>query len=113
MKKKTGPMPSGPRRTDPNDNPDNPTRIVSTGDHSVGVIRHDELGQPRWTWITEIDSPRDTSETFNYLKALDTDMLSVADEPGATANPIDKEAGYDPYNTSRARLARRRGGRRS
>lgn len=113
MKKRTGDLPSGPRRTDSKnrDKPDVATRLVATGKHSVGVIRHDELGQPRWAWVTEIDPPRDTSDTFDYLKALDTDMLSVADEPGATA-PVRKDAGYDPYNKPRASLKPRERRRR-
>lgn len=76
--------------------------LVAAGDASAGTIGYDDLGQPRWTWVTEVahDSGRLTDEdTFDYLKALSNDALEIADETDASsAQPSD---GYDPYDTAR------------
>src|SRR5690606_14251902 len=53
-------------------------RIVSVGEHSLGTIGEDDLGQRRWMWATELGPTRDTGQTFNYLKALDVEGLSIA-----------------------------------
>ena len=74
------------------------------------MIGQDELGQPRWTWITELGAPRDTADTFNYLEALDIDGLSIVDEPfgPAAAARGSKDTGYDPYDTAAASFVRRK-----
>jgi len=62
------------------------------------MIGEDDLGQRRWMWATEIGPTRDTGETFDYLKALDVDGLSIADEIGKTR--ASKSLGYNPYDTA-------------
>ncbi|HEX7080949.1 MAG TPA: hypothetical protein VF329_08050 [Gammaproteobacteria bacterium] len=84
--------------------------VVSARDNPMGTIGVDDLGQPRWTWITELEESTGderTEDTFDYLKALDNTALTVADEPGATGRDrrrASKENGYDPYDTSRIKI---------
>lgn len=111
MNRRTGETPTGRHRaicsrSDDNGDPE-PNRIVAAGEHSSGVISYDDLGQPRWTWVTELGETRDTGDTFNYLKALDTDVLSIADDPGASSRAVRKEAGYNPYDTAAVSSRRR------
>jgi len=73
-------------------------RIVSVGEHSLGTIGEDDLGQRRWMWATELGPTRDTGQTFNYLKALDVEGLSIADETGKTR--AGTAVGYNPYDTA-------------
>jgi hypothetical protein len=79
--------------------------VVAATDDSVGGIGFDELGQPRWTWITEHDgSARLTNDdTFDYLKALDNDSLTLQDDPDTAPDgqKLSKQSGYDPYDTAR------------
>ena len=74
-------------------------RIVSASEN--GRVDHDERGQARWKWSTEEGSvkPSDTG-TFNMLKALDNEALSLA-ERGQPLGPIaiDKIDGYNPSDT--------------
>jgi len=80
--------------------------LVAAGDHSAGTIGYDDLGQPRWTWITELDggAGEASEDTFDYLKALDNNALAVEDEPGAGEHGGTKESGYDPYDTARIKV---------
>lgn len=87
--------------------------VVSAHDSSAGGIDFDELGQPRWRWVTEHPGAGSltTEDTFNYLKALDSDALSLSDDAGAAGgNP--PESGYDPYDTARIDVRGRFGRRR-
>lgn len=80
-------------------------RVVSAGDSSVGAIGFDDLGQPRWTWITEIDgSTTDQEDTFDYLKALDNDSLAIEDGGRAGEDQTSPGSGYNPYDTARMKI---------
>ena len=80
--------------------------LVAAGESSVGTIGYDDLGQPRWTWITELAGSGEAAaeDTFDYIKALDNSTLAVADEPGAREQGGKKESGYDPYDTARIKI---------
>jgi len=75
------------------------------------MIGQDELGHARWTWITELGAPRDTAETFGYLKALEIEGLTLVDDSPAATARASKATGYDPYDTAAAFFATQRRGR--
>jgi hypothetical protein len=91
------------RLTLPHDSDAAENRIIAAGDNSVGGIDFDDLGHARWKWVTEGDTGTDPGDdTFDYLKALDNSSLTIAGEPGATAEkPTAGSAGdgYNPYDT--------------
>ena len=80
--------------------------LVAAGDTSAGTIGYDDLGQPRWTWVTELDggAGEAAEDTFDYLKALDNNALAVEDEPSGGDHGGTKESGYDPYDTARIKV---------
>lgn len=100
----------------PADLEENDPTIVSAADRSAGGIGYDELGQPRWTWVTEAGSTSGLAneDTFDYLKALDNDSLAL-EEPDDAPGRVPKESGYDPYDTAQldVRSFRNRLNRRS
>lgn len=82
--------------------PPHDIRVVTVADADSGEIDFDDLGQARWKWITEMELANASSadSTFDYLKALDNDALSLADEDaGSAGEPTD--TGYNPYDTVR------------
>lgn len=90
--------------------------VVSARDGSAGAIGFDDLGQPRWTWITELGASTALTpdDTFDYLKALDNETLELADDSGVQPAPGDDappKSGYDPYDTARINLKGRFGRR--
>lgn len=88
-------------------------RLAAVTEDSAGTISFDDLGQPRWAWITERGSggQRSLEDTFDYLKALDVGELEIADEPPSERRRASKETGYNPYDTQRAKLPRKPRGR--
>src|SRR5690606_34398135 len=88
-----------------------PAGVVAAGEHSAGFVTYDDLGRPRWSWADELDPETNETDPDDVRKALETDALSLADEPGAAPlRRADKEKGYDPYDTARIndRFRRRR-----
>jgi hypothetical protein len=70
-----------------------------TGEFATGSIDHDDRGQARWKWNSESTPTGDTERTFDLLKALTNDALSIegaAEEPAAE-EPT-RQSGYNPYN---------------
>jgi hypothetical protein len=80
-----------------------PASIVS---NSSGSVAFDDLGQPRWRWVTEQCGPNDSLDsTFDYLKALDNTALTIQHEdPPAKGTELRKESGYNPYDTVRLKI---------
>lgn len=118
MNKKRSERPGRPSSVEPKRRPEpqphraprtgkEPRHVVASGEKSVGTITHDDLGQARWTWATELGSgtARDIDDTFDLLKALDNDDLQLADEAGANVSePAEKpDGGYNPYDTAQIR----------
>jgi hypothetical protein len=70
-----------------------------TGEFSTGTIDHDERGQARWKFKTEATPSGDIERTFDLLKALNNDALSIegAQEPAAETKPK-RKSGYNPYD---------------
>ncbi len=75
-------------------------RVVSASENGIGAVDHDERGRAKWKWSTEASTPAaaDTG-TFDLLKALDNDSLSLSQEvPALESTAVDHAAGYNPYN---------------
>lgn len=98
MKRKTATSRSAPRADAAS--PAEPSGLVSAGESSAGFLGYDDLGQPKWTWMTELDPGLDPADADDVLSALDSG-LSLADEPGG------QETGYDPYDTARIKVGDR------
>lgn len=73
--------------------------MVASSEHSAGFVGFDDLGRPRWSWLDELDPTSDDAYPDDVLKVLDTDALSLVDEPGAR-----RDEGYDPYDTARIKV---------
>lgn len=76
------------------------TRVVSARENGKGSVDHDERGRAKWKWSTEASEPAtaDTG-TFDLLKALDNDSLSLSQElPALDTTTVDKKSGYNPYD---------------
>lgn len=78
--------------------------LVAAGDHSNGFLGYDDLGRPCWSWIDDFDRVADEARAEDLLRALDTDSLSLADEPVRRGG---KENGYNPYDTARIKVGDR------
>ena len=85
-----------------------PSKVVAAGDHSAGFVTYDDLGRPRWSWASELDPASEEADAEAVRKALDTDALSLAEEPGAApARRTGGDGGYDPYDTVRIKVGDR------
>jgi len=73
--------------------------FVSTRHDTTGVIEHDERGQARWKWIPETTPAGDADGTFDELRALTNDRLTLEDSPSKESAPT-PQSGYNPYDTN-------------
>src|SRR5262245_36594824 len=73
--------------------------VVATSGDSVGAIEHDDRGEARWKWVTETPGALASEKTFDHLKSLSNDALSLEDGP-ALAEPEkpSRKTGYNPYD---------------
>ncbi len=71
--------------------------IDYTGEFSKGTVDHDDRGQARWKWNTESTPSGDADRTFDLLKALTNDALSIE---GSVDEPVEppRQSGYNPYD---------------
>lgn len=74
-------------------------RVTLSNDESTGGVQHDERGQARWTWASEQFAHEAADRTFDQLKALDNDSLSLLEAPGPGKAKPAPGGGYNPYNT--------------
>jgi hypothetical protein len=86
---------SGRRRTDKPAASD--ADVTLTNAHSAGGIQHDDRGEARWTWATE--QPHALDRTFDELKALDNETLTLLESEPVVARPR-PGSGYNPYDTT-------------
>src|SRR5688500_12734741 len=56
-------------------------RVTLTNERSKGAIEHDDRGDARWVFATEKQAHDSTADTFNELKALDNEALTLVDQP--------------------------------
>lgn len=74
-------------------------RVVSASENGKGTVDHDDRGRARWKWATEASSAATDTGTFDLIKALDNDALSVTDEhPAADPARANLDTGYNPYD---------------
>jgi len=75
--------------------------VVSAGENSSGRIDRDDRGQARWKWITEEGAATASYEgTFDHLRALTNDALSIEADPEEAKEPEPvRVVGYNPYDT--------------
>jgi hypothetical protein len=70
-----------------------------TGEFATGTVDHDDRGQARWKWNTESTPSGDTERTFDLLKALTNDALSLDGSVEQKAEePPPRQSGYNPYD---------------
>ena len=75
--------------------------VVPASESEIGGVEHDERGHARWTWNADLAASADpTAETFNYLKALDTD-LEIANSQKVRVLQESMKTGMNPYDTGR------------
>jgi hypothetical protein len=69
-----------------------------TGEYASGTVDHDDRGQARWKWNTESTPAGEIDRTFDLLKALNNDALSIeiTVEEKRAKPPL--TSGYDPYD---------------
>jgi hypothetical protein len=70
-----------------------------TGEFATGTVDHDDRGQARWKWNTETTPAGETDRTFDLLKALTNDALSIEGSPAEPpAKEPPRQSGYNPYD---------------
>jgi hypothetical protein len=74
-------------------------QVVSASENGIGAVDHDERGHAKWKWSTEASAPSGTDTgTFDLLKALDNDSLTLSQEvPALDPTAVDTHGGYNPY----------------
>ena len=74
-------------------------QVVSASENGKGVVDHDERGHAKWKWSTEVTAPSGTDTgTFDLLKSLDNDSLTLSQEvPALDPATVDTHGGYNPY----------------
>ena len=70
--------------------------MALTNERSAGAVYHDERGEAHWGWATEQQA---LDRTFDELKALDNDALSLLDSEPAPRRPR-AGGGYKPYDAA-------------
>jgi hypothetical protein len=69
-----------------------------TGEFATGTVDHDDRGQARWKWNTESTPTGDTERTFDLLKALTNDALSIEGSAETKPEEPKRQSGYNPYD---------------
>jgi hypothetical protein len=85
---------SGRRRTD---KPTTDPAATLTNEGSAGKVQHDERGEARWAWSTAQNDALD--RTFDELKALDNEALTLLESEPVAARPRNS-GGYNPYDAA-------------
>ena len=71
-----------------------------TGEFASGVIDHDDRGQARWKFNSESTPVGETERTFDLLKALNNDALTIEGSPQPDPAKPARQSGYNPYDVS-------------
>jgi len=88
----------GRRRSDKQAAADKP---VLTNERSVGGIKHDDRGDARWVFPPEKQAQELLERTFDELKALDNESLSLLEQSPTQSRPP-PGGGYNPYDVTAA-----------
>jgi hypothetical protein len=75
-------------------------RVTSTNERSKGAIEHDDRGDARWVFSTDQQAHDSAAETFNELKALDNEALTLVDQPDPAQPRPPPGGGYNPYDVT-------------
>jgi hypothetical protein len=86
----------GRRRTDKSAKSDDP--ITLTNERSTGTIEHDDRGDARWVWATEQQAQESAEKTFDELKALDNEALTLLEQSDPSRAKPPPGGGYNPYD---------------
>jgi hypothetical protein len=88
----------GRRSSDKGARDDKPTL---TNERSTGTIEHDERGDARWVWPSEQQAHESIEKTFDELKALDNETLTLLEQSAPSNGKPPPGGGYNPYNTTK------------
>jgi hypothetical protein len=86
----------GRRRTDKHATSDD--RVTLTNKRSTGTIEHDDRGDARWVWATEQQAQESAEKTFDELKALDNEALTLLEQSDPSRATPPPGGGYNPYD---------------
>jgi hypothetical protein len=89
--------PADPDAADPDAADTENLRVESLKGNVYSTVGFDAKGNAILEWRTDLPARRAEDDTVDYLQALDSDALRLAEEPGI-AEPKSKSAGYNPYN---------------
>ncbi len=78
---------------------DDPTGEEQAPHDGTGIIERDDRGMARWVVVP---SSR-TDQTFDELRALDSDALAIEDETPTPQPKPNPQSGYNPYDTGPAK----------
>lgn len=87
----------GRRRADRRANTD---EVTLTNERSSGSIEHDDRGDARWVWPSEQQARETTDKTFDELKALDNETLTILEQSDPARAKPPPGGGYNPYDTN-------------
>ena len=85
--------------SDERGDPDVP-RVVPPSESANGGIDYDDRGHASWKWNADVDASDDPdAQTFNYLKALETD-LEIEQSQQVRVLDQSTKTGINPYDTA-------------
>lgn len=74
---------------------------VLTNEQRTGVVQHDDRGDARWVFPSERQAQEALDRTFDELKALENEALSLLEQaPSRSGSP--PGGGYNPYDVTAA-----------
>jgi hypothetical protein len=74
-----------------------------TNERSTGAIEHDERGDARWVWASEQQAQEQLERTFDELKALDNETLTLLEQADPSKTKTPTGGGYNPYDVTNPR----------
>jgi hypothetical protein len=74
--------------------------VTLTNARSSGAIEHDDRGDARWVWASEQQAQESADRTFDELKALDNEALTLVDQPDPSRPKPPPGGGYNPYDVT-------------
>lgn len=72
-----------------------------TNERATGTIEHDERGDARWVFPSEQQAHESIEKTFDELKALDNETLTLLEQSAPSPGKAPPGGGYNPYNTTK------------
>jgi hypothetical protein len=69
-----------------------------TNSRASGTVEHDDRGDARWVWATEKQAQESADRTFDELKALDNETLTLLEQSAPARGSAPPGGGYNPYD---------------